>query len=455
MTILLVEDKASLREMLATTLKLEGFHVIEAKNLQEAKQQLVSNTVSALITDLKLPDGSGIDLIRFEKNLGLDMPIIMMTAYATIEGAVTAMKLGAYEFLTKPVDPELLIIKLKSAMTSHTIQLENKNLKKRLRDDLDPIGISPLWLNVIEKACKIAESEANILITGESGTGKEILARYIHKRSKRSEGPYIIINCAAIPQELLESELFGSERGAYTGSIKRKQGHFELADGGSIMLDEIGDLEFSLQAKVLRVIQERSFVRVGGENLIHVDVRIIAASNKDLLEAIKHDRFREDLYYRLNVLPIHIPPLRQRIEDIPLLAEHFLKVACEKLGKPTIRLSPQIMKTLQSYLWPGNVRQLENHMERVAIMGHEILTDNDLTFLTDSGSLDYLSLLEKKTPLADIAHSATFRAEREYILAALRITGGNKAKAAVLLSISYKTLFNKLKEFGITEEERD
>ncbi|MBN1233559.1 MAG: sigma-54-dependent Fis family transcriptional regulator [Candidatus Coatesbacteria bacterium] len=454
MSILLVEDKASLREMLKTTLTIEGFSVLESDNILDAKHLITTKDIDLLITDLRLPDGSGIDLLKFISANNKLIPTIVMTAFATIEAAVTAMKLGASEFLTKPVDPDLLLLKIQNVLDYKALQNENIDLKRKLTFVQEPIGISAIWARIIETACKIAESDANVLLNGESGVGKELIARFIHEKSPRNKAPYIVINCAAIPTELMESELFGSEKGAYTGSIKRKQGLFELADKGTVFLDEIGDLAYKLQAKVLRVIQEKNFTRVGGETSINIDVRIIAATNKDLQEAIKSGSFREDLFYRLNVLPITIPPLRMRQDDIPILAECFLKKACSKLNKSVPLLDADYMKMLQNYTWPGNVRELENLMERVAILGSDSIRELCLDLSGEtSNNIDYNDLISRKVPLGEITKMVTYKTEKNYIISVLRFANRNKARAAQLLSISYKTLFNKLKEYNISDEE--
>ncbi len=369
--ILVADDEASHRMMLKAHLKEEGLEVIEASNGQEAIDLVSRHFYDLILMDIRMPVMDGMEALTRIKKISPAVPVIMMTAYGSINSAVEALKSGADDYLTKPLDMDELLLKVKKSLRYR--QLEEENLLNRERlgmrfDFSNIIGKSPAMKELFETLTMVAPSDATVLLLGESGTGKEIVANALHQNSPRKDQAYITVNCAALPETLLESELFGHEKGAFTGAMARKKGRFELADGGTLFLDEIGEMSPATQAKILRVIQEKEFEAVGGTKAIQVDVRIIAATHKDLETEVKEGRFREDLYYRLNVVPITIPPLRNRKEDIPLLAEHFLRISSQKNNRDIKSLEPRVLDDLVRYPWPGNVRELENIIERMVIM---------------------------------------------------------------------------------------
>jgi len=436
-TILVIEDDRLMRITLEDSLRASGYDTFTCENLNDALALLQEREFDLIVTDVRLPDGNGIDLLKDLK----DTPVIVITAFGTIRDAVEAMKLGAFDYITKPFSLEEFLLLVERAIEFRDIKLENRRLRQNLNNCYgipSIIGESPSIKALISQIEKIADSDSTVLIYGESGTGKELVATTIHYLSKRGDKPLVKINSAAIPEGLVESELFGYEKGAFTGALKRKPGRFELASGGTLFLDEVGDLPLSAQAKLLRVIQERSFERVGGTETITVDVRLIAATNKNLLEEVKKGRFREDLYYRLNVIPLMIPPLRERREDIPLLIEHFLKKYNTRSGKE-VRLSKDCLEALLSYDYPGNVRELENIIERAVVLSSDgVVKKEDLPFVSGQTGHGIATLFE-----------VSQRAEKEYIEKVLRLTGGNKTRAAELLGISRKTLWERMNAYGI------
>ncbi|HEX2343071.1 MAG TPA: sigma-54 dependent transcriptional regulator, partial [Vicinamibacterales bacterium] len=357
--ILLVEDKDSLREMLRHALEREGHAVLEATNGPEAARALQQGQPDLVLSDLRLPDGDGFGVLRAAKEVDADIPVIVMTAFGRIEDAVTAMKEGALDFLAKPIDPDHLLLLVARALEQRRLVNENILLREELairRGAPLIVGDDPALRKVIGSVQRAAATDATVLIEGESGTGKELIARTLHALSQRADQPFVAINCAAIPETLLESELFGHEKGAFTGAVARKPGKFELAHRGTLFLDEIGDLPLSLQAKILRALEEKRFERLGGTASLQVDVRLVAATNRGLKAQVAQRRFREDLYFRLSVFPITVPPLRERREDIATLARFFVERFCRELKKKTLPLSPAVLDALQSYAWPGNVR---------------------------------------------------------------------------------------------------
>ena len=454
--ILLVEDKENLRHMLRESLEAEGYSVDEAGSTPKALERLRAERYQLVISDLRLPGGSGHDVLRAAREQDADLPVVMLTAYGTIGDAVAAMKQGAFDFLSKPVDPDHLLLVIERALGQRRMQSENRLLREQIAERLGfstIVGEDPAVREVMEKVRRVAATDATVLLTGESGTGKELFARALHDLSARSREPFVALNCAAIPDTLLENELFGHEKGAYTGAGEARAGKVEMARGGTLFLDEIGDLSLPVQAKVLRVIQERSFERVGGTRTIQVDVRLVAATNRDLQQAVVGKLFREDLFFRLSVFPIVVPPLRERPADIPLLAEHFIARSCRELKKPALRLSETALKALRSYRWPGNIRELENCMERAAILcdGAQLEPAHLGLQAEEDGRVDEAILAAAELPgtLQEASHKAQEWAERTRIRAALGTCAGNKTRAAVLLGVSYKTLLNKIKELGI------
>jgi len=443
--------------MLRLAIEGQGHAVVEARDQPEAAQRLQQNRPAVVLTDLRLPDGDGFGVLRAAKEMDPQLPVIVMTAYGSIQDAVAAMKEGALDFLAKPVDPDHLLLLVERALAQRRMVTEYILLKEELasrRGAPTIIGEAPALKQVVAQLQRAAGTDATVLLEGESGTGKELFARALHALSERSDGPFVAINCAAIPDTLLETELFGHEKGAFTGAVARKPGKFELAHRGTLFLDEIGDLPLGLQAKILRALEERRFERVGGTVPLQVDVRIVAATNRGLRASVAARQFREDLYFRLSVFPITIPPLRERVDDIPILARHFVEKFCREMKKKPTTLSAAAIQELQRYPWPGNVRELQNSMERTVI-----LADGD-TIYPRHLSLSFHAPAQPESPspwvgfdfsgsLMDVARRAQSEAEKRKIEQALKEAGGNKGRAAESLQISYKTFLLKLKEYGI------
>jgi len=457
--LLIVEDKESLALMLRETIEAEGLEADLAANGADAGRWLAQGRrYLAVLTDLRLPGADGISVLRQAKDVDPDCPVIVMTAFGTIENAVEAMKLGAFDFIQKPIDVEYLILLLRRCREHRELRSENLLLKdefqKRYR--LPPIiGDSQPIREVSQSVQKVAQTDSTVLLQGESGTGKELFARAIHQLSSRAQRPFVAINCAAIPDTLIENELFGHEKGAYTGATSRQLGRFELADTGTIFLDEIGELGHGIQSKLLRVVQERKFERIGGQAPIEVDVRIICATNRNLAEEAKSGRFREDLFFRVNVFPITVPPLRARREDIAPLTDFFVQKFARELGKPKLSIGEDTRAALRAYEWPGNIRELENCIERAAILcDHNTIEVKDLNITSDSGgSADLLrSAVDLSGTLSDAVERATRAVERAKIVEALG-QHSSRNDAAEALGISARTLHSKLKELGIDERE--
>lgn len=441
-SILLIEDEKLMRVTLEDALKVAGYDVVSFETGVEGLNSLKKNSFDIVVTDIRLPDIDGFDIVK-EISRVRDTQVIVMTAYGTIKDAVEAMKLGAFDYVTKPFALDEFLFLVERALEMKRLKEENIRLKKDLGKCYSApniIGESIAMKNVFSLIEKVSATDSTILILGESGTGKELIATTIHYQSKCTDKPLIKVNCAALPEGLIESELFGHEKGAFTGAIKRKPGRFELANGGTIFLDEIGDLPLSTQSKILRVIQEREFERVGGTATLTVDVRIVAATNKNLEEEVKAGRFREDLFYRLNVILITLPPLRERREDIPSLIEFLMDKYRKKLLK-NVRFSKDAADTLLTYDYPGNVRELENIIERcVTLSASEIIGRDELpSLIVDKGQG------VKSLSLADVSADA----EKAHILRVLKIAEGNKTKAAEMLGISRKTLWEKMNSYGI------
>jgi DNA-binding NtrC family response regulator len=459
--VLLVEDKDSLRTMLRHALEAQEHTVIEARDEPEAVQALRQSRPAVVLTDLRLPAGDGFGVLRAAKELDPELPVIVMTAYGSIQDAVRAMKEGATDFLAKPVDPDHLLLMVERAIAQRRMVIEYMLLKEEMaarRGAPRIIGDDSKLKQVIQQLHRAAGTDATVLLEGESGTGKELFARSLHAFSPRAEGPFVAINCAAIPDTLLETELFGHEKGAFTGAAARKPGRFELAHRGTLFLDEIGDLPLGLQAKILRALEERRFERVGGTQSLHVDVRVVAATNRNLKQAVAARVFREDLYFRLSVFPILIPPLRERAEDIPILATHFVEKFCREMNKKTLALSLAALDELKAYAWPGNVRELQNCIERAVILceGDAIQPRHlNLSFRTAQpaapAAVSPWDQIDLSGTLAEVLRRTTVEVEKRRILLALRDSGNNKQRAADILQISYKTLLQKLKDYGIED----
>jgi DNA-binding NtrC family response regulator len=452
-TILIVEDKDSMAQMLRETLEAEGYCVALAGDGLDGIRQIRDSRYDLILTDLKLPRKDGIEVLKAARAENQLTPVIMMTAFGTVDTAVAAMKEGAFDFITKPFDTDHLLLLIKRALENQRLVTENILLKDELTGRLGMpkiIGISREITEVAQKVQKVAPAKTTVLLLGESGTGKELFARAIHNLSNRRAHPFVAINCAAIPRELLETELFGHEKGSFTGADARKIGKFELADKGTIFLDEIAEMDLLLQAKILRVIQEGEIERVGGIKAIRIDVRIVAASNKDVERAVEEKLFRDDLFYRLNVFPIVIPPLRDRKDDIPLLVEFFMNKYCLELKKAHLHIAEKALDLLISYPWKGNVRELENCIERSIILCEgDTVTDDHIVLNRQMAVESSLRNLPVDGTLEEVMKVATRIVETQRITKALKDTKGNKTKAAELLQVSYKTLLTKIRDYGI------
>jgi DNA-binding NtrC family response regulator len=443
--------------MLRLALERQGHAVLEARDQAEAVRVLQQSQPAVVLSDLRLPVGDGFGVLRASKEIDADVPVIVMTAFGSIEDAVAAMKEGAFDFLAKPVDPEHLLLLISRALDQRRIVTENLLLKEELavrRGAPQLVGDDAALRKVFSSLQRAATTDTTVLIEGESGTGKELFARSLHALSARSDAPFVAINCAAIPETLLETELFGHEKGAFTGAVARKPGKFEMAHRGTLFLDEIGDLPLALQAKILRALEEKRFERVGGTASVQVDVRLVAATNRGLRAAVAARRFREDLYFRLSVFPITVPPLRERPSDIPLLARYFVERFCRDVKKK-LTLSPDALDQLKTYRWPGNVRELQNCIERAVI-----LADSD-TILPRHLNLSFAApaapdpapgpweQIDLSGSLSEATRRTVAEVERRKIEMVMQETERNRGRAAEVLQISYKMLLSKLKEHRI------
>lgn len=447
--ILLIDDSPEILSSLSESLKSEGYDVETASSGKEGISLIEKKFFDLIITDLMMPDVGGMDVLKFVTQNSPDSFCIILTGYGTIKNAVEAVKLGAFDYLTKPVKLDEILITLKRVIEFRNLKRENFNLRSQLKKKYkfeNIIGDSEKTRQIFETIEKVADTDSTILILGESGTGKELIAKAIHYNSYRREGPFVPVNCAAIPTELLESELFGHEKGAFTNAIRTRIGRFELANGGTAFLDEIGDMPPNLQSKLLRFLQERQFERVGGVKTVKVDIRIIAATHQDLKMAVQQKKFRQDLYYRLNVIPIYVPPLRERKEDIPLLVNHFLEQFNRTKKRNIKGIAPEAMERLMQYHWPGNVRELENIIERMVILtNHEMIQLDDLPEKFHSLP-PYEAIRGVEIPEGGISlDTAVSDYERRLILEALNKTGWVKNKAAQLLNLNRTTLIEKIK----------
>src|SRR6185295_829464 len=441
-TLLVADDDPGLRESRERTLTREGYKVVLASDGRAALERVQAGGVDLIVTDLRMPGLTGLELLRAAKAIMPDVDVILLTAFGTVEEAVQAMKGGAYDFLTKPFRREQLIKLVDKALERRDLIEQNKALKKQLEDIRakgQMIGSSPSFRRMLTLVEQVADSSATILIQGESGAGKELVARAIHERSGRRNGPFVAVNCAALPETLLESELFGYEKGAFTGAAGRKDGRFELANGGTLFLDEVADLSLVTQPKILRMLQEGEFERLGGTRTIKVDVRIVTATNQDLAQMVRDKRFREDLYYRLKVISINVPPLRERREDIPVLAHHFVRIYAAKNNRKLEGLTDEAVRQLEAYSWPGNVRELENVVERAVVLarGSRIEVADLPPDIAGATPLpEGVLSVRIGTPLAEV----TARLLEE----TLRVTKGNKTLTARLLGIDVRTVSRKL-----------
>ncbi len=456
--ICVIDDQAMMRDSLEAALASQDHKVFAYENAQEALTMIKQQSFDVVLTDLRMPGMDGVGVLREMRRLGIDVPVILMTAHASVPTAVEAMKLGAFDYIQKPFNAEEIEIVIERALRDRSLVRDNEIMRRTIEDldqDHELIGQAPAMRPLLEKVQRVAQSSATVLITGESGTGKELIARAIHTASPRAEQPMLCVNCAALAPTLLESELFGHEKGAFTGADRTRKGRFELADGGTLLLDEVSELASALQAKLLRVLQEREFERVGSSVTRHVDVRVIATTNRDLRDWAAKARFREDLYYRLSVLPVEVPPLRERPEDIPLLLDHFVGRSAARDGRERPKFVADALKVLQQYSWPGNVRELENLCERICVLeaGREITAATVAPFL--NGPIKIATATARGLQYRD--GQILDDAERDLILRTLERFGGHREKTARALGIGLRTLGLKLKKWreeGTFHEER-
>ena len=459
-TILVVDDEPNYLVVLSELLKDEGFEVITAQKGEDGFKVVQDTDLDLVITDMRMPGMDGLELLKAVKSYNKDLPVIMITAFGEVEKAVVAMKAGAYNYLVKPFNNEELLLNIRKAIEHYSLLRENLRLRDEARvryGFASIVGKNEKMQEIYHLIEKVAPTSASVLITGESGTGKELVARAIHINSPRENAPFVSVNCAALPETLLESELFGHERGAFTGATAMRKGRFELADTGTLFLDEIGDIPLPLQAKLLRVLQERSFERVGGSRPIKVDVRIVTATNKELKDEVDKGHFREDLYYRLNVLHIHLPPLRERSDDIPMLTNHFINKFAEILNKPNLRISGDALRYLVNLSWDGNVRELENTIERAAI-----LCSNDVIRAEDvhpdvtrskkeenwSPDFDFEQFIPANLPLPEVLSGV----DEQMVKRALKEANFVQARAAESLGITKSLLQYKIKKFNLQKK---
>ncbi len=451
-TVLIVDDDGAHRTMLRTLVGGWGYDIVEADDGSTAIEMVQERPFDLVLMDVRMLKVSGLEALERIKAFNPAIPVTIMTAYSSVETAIEALKKGAYDYLTKPLDFDKLRLTIERAMEHVRLKEENRILKENLGKHFDMqniIGRSPAMINLLETVAHVAPSEATVMITGESGTGKELIAGVIHYNSPRKDGPFVKINCAAITETLLESELFGHEKGAFTGAERRKEGRFYQAHKGSLFLDEVSEMPLAMQVKLLRVLQERELTRVGGEKVIQVDVRVIAATNKDLVDLRNRGLFREDLYYRLNVVSLEIPPLKKRRDDIPLLAQHFLEMFSAKNNKEIKGFTPRAMDLLIRYDWPGNVRELMNAVERGVVLARtEYLDDQDFSIIQNTSrqpaeTFSAFNQKDNNLPLEEV--------EKAAILRMLESVAGNKSEAARRLGITRKTLHKKLKKYGVMD----
>jgi two-component system nitrogen regulation response regulator NtrX len=443
-TILIADDEKGIRDSLQRLLEFESYDVRLAEDGHEALTAVEKGRIDLVLLDIKMPGIDGLEVLSRIHEQRPELPVVIISGHGTIQTAVEATRLGAFDFIEKPIDADRILLVIRNGLAQHRLMRENISLKEAVKREATVVGEHPEILAILETVRKVAPTNARVLIMGENGTGKEMIARTLHEQSPRRGEAFVEVNCAAIPEELIESELFGHEKGAFTGAVSSRTGKFELADGGTLFLDEVGDMSHNAQAKVLRVLQESVFERVGGTETKRVDVRVIAATNKDLLEASREGRFREDLYYRLNVVPITIPPLRDRITDLPLLADYFLRQTATELGQPVKKLTKRALDLLREYAWPGNVRELRNLIERVVILapGKSV----DVSDLPEMGaSRKGEGRFFDRDTYVDFKDDV----EKEFFERKLRLYGYNVSKTARKLGMQRSNLYKKLEKYGI------
>ncbi len=445
--ILIVDDEKSIRKTMREILEYESYQVDEAENGMDGLNKLRDEPYDIVLLDIKMPKMDGMEVLEEAQKIVPDTPVIMISGHGTVESAVEAVKKGAFDFISKPPDLNRLLITIRNAMDKSSLVTETKVLKRKVSRTREIIGDSPGIKKIKETIERVAPTDARVLITGENGTGKELVARWIHEKSQRAKGPLVEVNCAAIPAELIESELFGHEKGAFTSAIKQRIGKFEQASGGTLFMDEIGDMSLSAQAKVLRALQENKITRVGGEKEIPVDVRVIAATNKDIVKEIDKGNFRMDLYHRLSVILMHIPTLNERIDDIPLLAEKFVKEVCEDYGTPKKVITPKALAALQQIKWTGNIRELRNIIERLVILSENKITDEEVKNFVPSvqTKLDPSDLFEQFSKFQNFKDYI----EKLFIEHKLRKNSWNVSKTAEEIDIQRSHLYNKIEKYEL------
>jgi two-component system response regulator AtoC len=452
--VLVVDDDANTRKVARANLSLEGFEVLVASSSAEAMARLAESDPLAVVTDLKMPDGDGIALLERVHAERPALPVVLVTAHATVETAVQALRRGAHHYLTKPVRWDELALVLRQAIAHERARRDLERLKRevdRATGFEEMIGDSPAMQEIFKVVQQVAGADATVLLRGETGTGKELVARALHRRSPRRDRPFVAVNCTAVPRELMESEFFGHEKGSFTGATARRQGRFQQADGGTLFLDEVGDLDLSLQAKLLRVLQEREVTRVGSNQAETIDVRVVAATNRDLEALAKEGQFRDDLYYRLNVIPLRLPALRERPDDIPALVEHFVRSFAERYGKPLPLPPPEVLAAARTYPWPGNVRELRNVCERAALMGWDAVAP--LLGQPQAPAPAFATPAEFSLPLLDARGRLVERFEREYLTRLLREHKGKVGEVARAAGIAERNLYEKMKAYGLSRED--
>jgi two-component system nitrogen regulation response regulator NtrX len=450
-SILIVDDEPGVRSALGGVLRDEGYTVEAVASGESCLERLVEQEFDVVLLDVWMPGLDGLETLQRLRERQVDAQVVVISGHGNVESAVRAIKLGAFDFVEKPLSLDKAVLVVRNALRQRALEAENRDLRAQVDRRHVLVGESPVMRHLREQVMLAAPTNGRVLILGENGTGKEVVARTLHAHSRRRLGPFVEVNCAAIPEELIESELFGHTKGAFTGAVADRRGRFEHATGGTIFLDEIGDMSLKTQAKVLRALQENAVQPVGGTALVRVDVRIVAATNKDLQEEIRAARFREDLFFRLNVVPIYVPPLRDRTDDIPRLAEHFMATLSAEYGRRVKRFAPDAMSRLQHYTWPGNVRELHNVVERLLIMVPDsVITAQDVSFIGDAPLVD-AAAPAAVTPLAE----ARDRFERDYILHVLAAQHGNISRTADALGVERSNLYKKMRAFGIAPARRD
>jgi DNA-binding NtrC family response regulator len=452
--ILIIDDEKSIRSTLREILEYEKYEIVEANDGAEGLLLLKKEDFDLVMCDIKMPKMDGMEVLSAASELKPDLPFIMISGHGSIDTAVEATKKGAYDFLQKPPDLNRLLITVRNALEKKELVTETKILKRKVTKTRDILGHSSPIIRIKDTIEKVAPTEARVLITGENGSGKELVARWIHEKSNRANGPLVEVNCAAIPSELIESELFGHEKGSFTSAIKQRIGKFEQANGGTLFLDEIGDMSMSAQSKVLRALQENKITRVGGEKEISVDVRIIAATNKDLFKEIEEGNFRMDLYHRLSVIIIHVPTLNERSDDIPEIAQNFLQEICEEYGVPLKKFSAAAIKALQSYQWTGNIRELRNMVERLIILSDKEITEQDVLMNSGANRRNMGFEIDSTTSTNNFEKYNSYQdfkdeVEKEYILHKLEKNGWNVTKTAEEMEIQRSHLYNKIEKYGL------